>query len=94
MAGGASEIKLSYEILEEKVTELNTLLSECDGLDMATETPVGGGEYLTFVTQIDEAYADIRSAMSALISNSASFFTNVANSMREADQESADKIGG
>ena len=68
MAGGASEIKLSYEILEEKVTELNTLLSECDGLDMATETPVGGGEYLTFVTQIDEAYADIRSAMSALIS--------------------------
>lgn len=75
-----------------RINQLNTLKSRCEGVDVTTVEIQGSGVTNQQIQQLDQKYAELKTSMVTLLGNSIDFFTNVKESMEQADREAASKV--
>lgn len=89
-----SEIKINTAKLEKYISSLKRQKSylESEKSNYSQVSVSGGGQSVEKLAEVDKYFSTIRSSMLTMISNSVTFFTNVENSMVEADEEAASKM--
>lgn len=86
------EINFKVDNLDSAIEELKKLKSNCQNIEIITESVSGSGKPIDILIEIESKYKEIQMSMELLIDNSIAFFENTKTSMVKADKKSADMI--
>lgn len=85
-----AQIKISYDILDTKISELKTLRSSWK--TKVKPTISGGGQTVTVADQVADAYIKLFDMACVLCDNSVSFLENIKNSVDTTDKGAANAM--
>lgn len=88
------EIIIRTAKLDESISDLKSLRSQCQNFDINYPNTVGGGRTVDELECMAKLYQDINNKFIELINNTISFMENLKDSFEESDRKAADKIGG
>lgn len=87
-----TEINVNLTALENKIGRLRTLREFCESIPTQSMSVEGSGESITELSNIDNEYEQIHSAIITLIDHSIGFFENIAASVEQADLTAAENF--
>lgn len=87
-------IHINTDILKNKIQKLEELSARCASVNVCVQAVQGSGISIDAVHDVDVAYAIIKDRLYTLLSNSCLFFSNIRNSVMEADCLAAAEIRG
>lgn len=85
-------INVNIAAIEEKIGKLQTLMAECEAINVETNAVVGSGMSIEVIEAVDAEYQAIKTAVLTLLDHSVSFFDNIKMSLVEADDNAANGL--
>lgn len=89
-----AEIKIKIHALNDSISDLKNLRTQCQETKIVCPKTVGGGKTVNELESIGELYKSLNNHFINLISNTISFMENVKASYESSDKKAASKISG
>lgn len=87
-----AEINVNLTEIDNAITKLHELQSECNSRNTTPPATVGGGKTVNELEDIANIYKTLNTHFETLLSNTISFLQNVRDSYTASDTEAANKI--
>ena len=89
-----AEINVKVSEINNAITRLEGLRSECRSIITTPPATIGGGKTVNELENIAVVYKELNTHFEDLITNTISFLRNVRDSYTSSDKKAANKIAG